>query len=99
MPDRRTRSMPVIAQDTGVRRDGEVLTARISVPWERLEYGPIGHRVHVVDYDATTGTMYEPAPIEDDDVPDPTGSAAILDDPGFHARNVYGLVMRTLARF
>jgi hypothetical protein len=31
------------------------------VPWEDLESGPSGDRVHVIDYDATTRTMYSPA--------------------------------------
>ena len=58
----------------------------------------MGHRVHVVDYDATTETMYKPASRRRD-VPEPAGDAEILGDPAFHARNVYALVMRTLARF
>ena len=100
MPELRTRRMPVLAQDSGVRRDdGTILTASISVPWEDLVSGPTGHRVQVVDYDATTSTMYAPAPVNSGDVPDPIANAEILDDPAFHARNVYALVMRTLARF
>jgi hypothetical protein len=92
--------MPVLAQDVGILRDdGTILTASVSVPWEDLVSGPTGHRVQVVDYDATTRTMYAPAQIEAGDVPDPANNAAILDDPEFHAKNVYALVMRTLARF
>jgi hypothetical protein len=55
--------------------------------------------VQVLDYDATTGTLYAPAAIGDGDVPDPVSASAILSDPEFHARNVYALVMRTLGRF
>ena len=64
MPELRTRRVPVIAQDTGVRRDdGTILTAAVTVPWETTAGGPMGHRVHVVDYDATTRTMYPPADV------------------------------------
>jgi hypothetical protein len=74
------------------------LLAHVSVPWEDLEDGPSGHRVDVVDYDASTRTMYAPAKLGDGDVPDPS-AAAVLGDPAFHACNVYALVMRTLTRF
>jgi hypothetical protein len=100
MPEQRTRRMPVLAQDPGVRlADGGILTASVSVPWEGLGGGPAGHRVQVVDYDATTDTMYAPAEVGDGDVPDPADNDEILRDPAFHARNVYALAMRTLARF
>jgi hypothetical protein len=98
MPDPRTRRMTVLAQDTGVRRDdGSILIARVAVPWEDVVAGPTGHRVQIVDYDSTTGTMYEPAHVGDGD--QPAGEAEILGDPAFHARNVYALVMATLGRF
>ena len=99
MAELRARGMPVIAQDPGVRRDGRILTASVSVPWEDLEPGPIGHRVCVVDYDATTRKMYKPAVVDDGPIQEPEDDAAMLADPSFHARNVYALVMRTLARF
>jgi hypothetical protein len=92
--------MPVLAQDCGIKRpDGTILTASVSVPWEDLVGGPGGHRVQVVDYDSTTRTMYKPVEVPPGDVPDPAGNDEILNDPAFHARNVYALVMRTLARF
>jgi hypothetical protein len=100
MSELRTRSMPVVAQDCGVRdTDGRILTASVAVPWEDLDSGPIGHRVQVVDYDATTDTMYEAAHIGAGNVPGPAGNDEVTGDPAFHARNVYALVMRTLARF
>lgn len=91
--------MSVLAQDPGVRRGGRILTSRISVPWEDLIEGPIGHRVQLIDYDSTTGTLYKRAPVVDGDFPPPASDRAILSDPGFHALNTYALVMRTLGRF
>jgi len=92
--------MTVLAQDPGVKRaDATILTASVTVPWEDLVGGPAGHRVQVVDYDATTRTMYRPAQVVDGEFGSPVDDAQILGDPAFHARNVYALVMRTLARF
>src|SRR6186713_3488164 len=55
-----TRQMTVIAQDPGVRTaDGKrIVMSRVTVPAEILAPGPRGYRVHVVDYDATTGRYY-----------------------------------------
>lgn len=99
MAELRARKMPVIAQDPGVRQDGRILTTPVSVPWEDLEPGPIGHRVCVIDYDATARRMYKPAIVTDDGHLEPEDDAALLGDPSFHARNAYALVMRTLKRF
>jgi hypothetical protein len=94
----RNRRLFVVAQDPGVRRGGRVVTARVTIPFEDVEPGPVGHRVHVVDYDASTGTFYKPALLPDDGDRPPSGRT-ILGEPAFHAANVYALVMRTLARF
>jgi hypothetical protein len=98
MPDLRTRQLWALPQDPGVRRNGRILTARVTIPYEDVEPGPIGHRVQVVDYDSSTQTLYKPAQLADGEGPPPR-NADILGDPGFHAQNAYALVMRTLARF
>jgi hypothetical protein len=54
--------------------------------------------VQVVDYDASTGTLYAPAVLPEAQTSAPRDEE-ILGEPSFHAQNVYGLVMRTLARF
>ncbi len=95
----RMREMTVIAQDPQVRRSGLILTTPVSVPWEDLQPGPIGHRVCVVDYNASVGKMYKPAVVDAGAKFDPESNGELLEDPSFQARNVYALVMRTLARF
>jgi hypothetical protein len=100
VPGPLTRQMTILAQDASVRRpNGRILTADVPVAFEDLADGPIGHRVQVVDYDASTQTLYRPAKAHAGDFPKPKGNAEILGDPAFHATNVYALVMRTLARF
>lgn len=100
-PRPRTRSLRIIAQDPAVSGPGgRILTAEVAVPAEKLQPGPRGCRVHVIDYDATGGVLYHPP--EHDYAEDPYRRASddvLLGDPGFHCQNVYAVAMRTLARF
>jgi hypothetical protein len=96
--------MTVIAQDPSIRRpDGRVLMASIDVPAEDLLPGPIGYRVQVVDYDASTGRYGGahalPASARDEPRAWAEGRPEIVGDRRFHAQNAYALVMKTLARF
>ena len=101
-----SRTLRIIAQDPSVKapaNDGKpagILTTEVSVPCEKLADGPRGYRVHVVDYDSSTQTLYAPKalPPNDDPYRDATDSV-LMSDPGFHAQNVYAIVMRTLAAF
>jgi len=99
-----TRRMSIIAQDPSIRRkDGTILMAQIDIPAEDLIPGPMGYRVQVVDYDASTG-RYNGAhalPASPDEEPKAwaAGSPKIVGDFRFHAQNTYALVMKTLARF
>lgn len=99
-----TRCMSIVAQDPSVKRaNGRILMAQIEVPAEDLLPGPIGHRVQVVDYDASTGRYRGahvlPESIEKEPKSWRDGGQAILSDYRFHAQNAYALVMKTLARF
>ena len=102
----RTRKLTIVAQDPAVRdKSGRILTANVDVPAEELAAGPLGYRVHVIDYDGSTRTLYKALEYEQDDAgeyKDPfrnPSNATILNNPQFHAQNVYAIVMRTLARF
>jgi hypothetical protein len=104
MPQPRTRKMTIIAQDPSVKAKGgrttKILTAQVEVPAEDLTPGPGGYRVQIIDYDASTDTLYKPAKVSPDDpYREKTDSQTLLQDPHFHAQNVYAIVMRTLARF
>ncbi len=108
----RTRKLTIIAQDPSIinKKTQSILVTQVEIPAEELAPGPRGYRVHVVDYDTSTGTLYQPQPYEppqeDGCYIDPFAAYAedgrieeLLDEPGFHAQNVYAIVMRTLARF
>lgn len=100
LPPPLRRQLTVIAQDPSIVKDGRILTASIDVPREALGPGPTGYRVRVVDFDASTDTLVRPAiiPPEGDDFARAT-DRALLNDPHFHAQNVYAIVMHILARF
>lgn len=104
--------MTIIAQDPTLIVDGRILTATVTVPNEQLSAGPRGYRVQVVDYDASSnqwfvplqaeefGSILEPRdPYAGRDGPPRQFNARLMDDPRFHAQNVYAIAMRTLAQF
>jgi len=103
MPQPRTRKITIIAQDPSVKvkngRGKRILTAQVDVAAEDLAPGPSGHRVQIIDYDSSNNTLYKPAKITDGDLYERASDSKLLSDPGFHAQNVYAIVMRTLARF
>lgn len=107
------RELTVIAQDPAVRIRGKILTTKLTIPAEELLKGPCGYRVNVIDYDSSTDTLYQPAelePLPNGQIKDPFALGEgrkrpggydhrLLNDPRFHAQNVYAIVMRTLAQF
>jgi hypothetical protein len=102
--DVRTRELTILGQDPSLRmRSGRIVRARIAIPAERLDPGPRGYRVSIVDYDSTHDVLYEPADLDTDGATGDRYAQAdddqLLSDPGFHAQNVYALVMQSLARF
>lgn len=103
MPDvvpAEARCWTIIAQDPAVKLRGKIVRAKVDVPVERLLPGPRGHRVHVVDYDTSARAQYRLGRVEPEHDPFADASdAQLLRDPAFHRRNVYAVVMRTLALF
>ena len=102
---RRTQKLTIIAKDPSVKVNGRILTTKVEIPAEELSPGPRGYRVQIVDYDASTGLLYTPLEyriLEGGEYNDPfeeEPDETLLSDPGFHAQNVYVIVMRILARF
>jgi hypothetical protein len=96
------RHWTVLAQDPSIlARGGRALTTTVEVPAERLERGPKGHRIHVVDYDATTDTFYRSRTTDiDKDIFAKTSDIdALVRNHYFHQQNVYALTMSTLYQF
>jgi hypothetical protein len=96
------RQWTILAQDPAVtHRNGDALTTQVSIPAERLEPGPRGHRVHVVDFDASIDQFYRSRPGEPHDDPYVriTDIDRLVADPHFHQQNAYAIVMATLGDF
>lgn len=97
-----TRKWTVLAQDPSVLGPGGVaLTTTVEAPAERLEPGPKGHRLHVVDYDGSADRFYKSR--SESPEKDPYATVTDIDrlvrDPHFHQQNVYALAMGTLFEF
>ena len=83
VPMLRTRKLTIIAQDPSVKINGKILRTEVEIPAEELQPGPWGYRVHTVDYDSSTETLYQPieyAPPEDGPNGDPFKGASDADD-------------------
>jgi hypothetical protein len=69
------------------------------VPWEKLEIGPVGEYVEVVDYDPATGCFYLPVDLNDGNVLAQDGLAPDEGNPQFHQQMVYVVAMTTVSNF
>ena len=94
-----TRRLTIFAQDPSVRVRGKVLTADVEIPAEYLRPGPAGHRAHVIDYDSSTDRVLSPGPVDSEDGFAEENPNTLIENPHFHAQNVYAIVMSTLSRF
>jgi hypothetical protein len=110
-----TQKLTVLTQDPGVRINGRLALSQVEVPAERLDIGPTGYRVRVIDFDATGNVLYKgpeygidaSGVVIDPFQPPATANARawrayerrLLADPRFHAQNAYAIAMRTLATF
>jgi hypothetical protein len=97
-----TCTWTVLAQDPSVPGPGKrALTTRVSVPAERLEAGPKGHRIHVIDFDATRNAYYEPRQqkLYSDLYENAEDIDKLVNDPYFHQQNVYAIAMSVMGEF
>lgn len=69
------------------------------VPWERLEPGPRGEYVEVVDFDPASDCFYAPVDLDDPAVLAQNGLAPSEGNPQFHQQMVYAVTMTTIDHF
>lgn len=96
------RSWTILAQDPGLLgAGGRALTTTVTIAAERLERGPKGHRVHVIDYDASADRFYQSrqSRVDEDVYAKVTDNERLVRDPFFHQQNVYAIAMATLQEF
>lgn len=93
-------TLRIIAQDPSVKGDDDkILTAKVRIPWSRMEDGPRGARFHVVDFDASTGKYVKHPGLPNDDPFADAEDKVLETDFAFHAQQVYAAASRTLSTF
>lgn len=97
-----TRALRVFAFDplTGTKLETVSLNeTTIDVRWERLEPGPVGDYLEVVDIDPASGVAYAPIDL---DLPYPLSQGGYRPteaNPQFHQQMVYAVAMKTITHF
>src|SRR6266851_8400699 len=72
----------------------------VNVRWEKkLQPGPIGAKVAVIDYDAANKRYYPPVDLDDPRILARGGLNPSESDPRFHQQMVYAVAMETIERF
>jgi hypothetical protein len=93
-----SRPLKVYAFDPSMgRRLNNFMTLQVS--YEDLDPGPIGHKIAVVDFDASNGQWYEPVDLEHRHLLVRGGLEPTEADPRFHQQMVYAVASETIRRF
>ena len=72
----------------------------IEIPWDqKLQPGPIGEYIEVVDHDPATGCFYAPVDLNHPYLLAADGLAPSEGNPQFHQQMVYAVAMRTIHNF
>ena len=92
------RPLKVYAFDpTRGRTLGNYMT--INTPYERLQPGPVGKYLEVIDYDTNNKSYYQPVNLDDPWVILGDGLDPSESNPQFHQQMVYAVASETIARF
>jgi hypothetical protein len=73
--------------------------AVIDIVNEKLEVGPQGRLVRVVDYDASRDLYYAPVDLDEPSILIQRGLDPSESDPRFHQQMVYAVVMKVIENF
>ncbi len=101
-PDPENRRLQAFAYDpllSTETRTFEFNCARLDVPWEKLERGPAGEYLEVIDVDPPANCVYEPVDLDDSRLLATDGFTPSIGNPQFHQQMVYAVAMRTIHRF
>jgi len=96
------RRLRGFALDPGLRNHLETVpisTVVFKVPWERLDPGPVGEYLEVVDYDPASKCFYEPVDLDDPRLLAGEGYAPSEGVPQFHQQMVYAVASITIRHF
>lgn len=71
----------------------------LEIPWEKLEPGPCGEYLAVIDHDPATGCFYPPVDLDHPHLLASNGLPPSQGNPQFHQQMVYAVGMRTIRNF
>lgn len=98
----RTRRLRIYASDPTLGADlatydrAEIV---VEVPWEKLQPGPVGEYVEVVDIDPASKAAYAPVDLDHPYLAHDAGLPATETDPRFHQQMAYAVASRTIDVF
>jgi hypothetical protein len=87
---------PSVAQRLDTR---DVSLVTFKVPWERLEPGPIGEYLEVIDHDPVSGCSYAPIDLDDPHLLAQDGHPPSEGTPQFHQQMAYAVASLTIRHF
>jgi subtilisin family serine protease len=73
--------------------------ALVDVRWEKLEPGPVGEYIEVVDVDPSSRCAYAPVDLDDPYLLVQNGRSPAESDAQFHQQMVYAVSMKTIEHF
>ncbi len=101
-PDPPFRCLRAFSTDPSLAMDYEtapISEVMIKLPWERLQPGPLGEYLHVIDVDPGSGSFYEPVNLDDPSLLAQDGLAPSEGTPQFHQQMVYAVSRLTIHNF
>jgi hypothetical protein len=96
------RRLRVFAFDPSLSRHldtSSINQLTLEVPWERVEKGPVGEYLEVVDVDPSSGCFYDPVDLNDPHLLGQDGLAPSEGNPQFHQQMVYAVAMTAIRTF
>jgi len=102
LPSPVTRMLQVFAFDPllGTKLETVGLNkTNLSVRWEKLEPGPVGDYLEVVDVDPATGVCYAPVDLNHALPLSQSGLSPSETNPQFHQQMAYAVAMKTIEHF
>lgn len=98
VPTPAVRALQVYAIDPSSGRYADNCST-VHVPWEKLDPGPTGRKIGVIDYDAANKRYYPPVDLDDPLLLATDGLSPSESDPRFHQQMVYAIASRTIQMF
>lgn len=96
------RHLRVYAQDPAAGADLATLAINettVDVRWEKLEPGPVGEYIEVIDVDPASRNCYAPVDLDHSFLLPQNGLAPSESNPQFHQQMAYAVAMRTIEHF